>query len=63
MGSFMVLPEPFQKAQHSSLEGRKVLMHDVPDHRVGDDLVVVPQHIADARDLLPGNAGSASFSA
>jgi hypothetical protein len=33
----------------------------VPDYRVGDDLVVVPQDVADPSDILPRNGWLSGF--
>lgn len=60
--SSLVALEALQNAPNASLGRRQMLMHHVPDHRIGDDLVVVAQDIADARDLMQGIPGSAAFS-
>jgi len=37
----------------SGFQGRKMLLYEVPDQRVGDAMVLVSQHIADAHNLRP----------
>jgi hypothetical protein len=34
-------------------QGQKIVLHDVPDQRVGDAMVLVPKHVADTHNLRP----------
>jgi len=47
--SFAAIVEASQETLNRGLERWKLLLHDVPDHRIGDDLIVVAQ---DARALI-----------